>query len=71
MVEPNKIQETIHPADIVKVNDTTYLVDMGKNLTGWFEIIFPALQKSQRVEMIYADRIEENGEPPWQGQIDQ
>lgn len=71
MVEPNKIQETIHPVDIVKVNDTTYIVDMGKNLTGWFEIIFPTLQKSQRVEMIYADRIEENGEPAWQGQIDQ
>jgi alpha-L-rhamnosidase len=50
-VESNKIRETIHPAKIERLNDSTLLVDMGKCLTGWFEINFPDLEKSQEVVM--------------------
>ncbi|SFS76489.1 alpha-L-rhamnosidase [Porphyromonadaceae bacterium NLAE-zl-C104] len=69
-VESNKIRETIHPAKIERLNDSTLLVDMGKCLTGWFEITFPDLEKSQEVVMEYADHLNKNGELSKQGQID-
>jgi alpha-L-rhamnosidase len=62
MVEPNRIKETIHPVKIEKRNDSTFLVDMGKCLTGWFEITFPDLEKSQEIVLEYSDHLNENGE---------
>ncbi len=69
-VEPNRIRETIHATKIEKLNDSTFLVDMGKCLTGWFEITFPDLEKSQEVVMEYADHLDNNGELAKQGQTD-
>lgn len=70
MVEPNRIQETLKPVKIDKLNDSTYIVDMGKNISGWFEITFPKLEKTQRVELEYSDLIEDSGDLAWQGQKD-
>jgi len=70
MVEPNKIRETIHPIKIENLNDGTLLVDMGKGLTGWFEITFPDLENSQEIVMEYADHLKENGELATQRQKD-
>ncbi|WP_313381551.1 family 78 glycoside hydrolase catalytic domain [Proteiniphilum saccharofermentans] len=69
-VEPNRIMETIQPAKIEKLNDSTFLVDMGKCLTGWFEITFPDLEKSQEIVMEYADHLDNNGGLAKQGQTD-
>jgi alpha-L-rhamnosidase len=55
MVEPNVIADTLRPVSIVTIAPDTFLVDMGKNLTGWTEIHFPKLEKSQTVKMEYCD----------------
>uniref|UniRef100_UPI002635D898 alpha-L-rhamnosidase n=1 Tax=uncultured Proteiniphilum sp. TaxID=497637 RepID=UPI002635D898 len=70
MVEANRIRETIHPVKVENLNDSTVLVDMGKCLTGWFEITFPFLNKSQEIVLEYSDHLNENGEPANQGQMD-
>lgn len=70
MVEANRIMETIQPDKIERLNDSTYLVDMGKCISGWFEITFPPLQESSEIIMEYSDHLTENGELRGQGQID-
>ncbi len=70
MVEPNRIKETINPILIDKLNDSTLLIDMGKTITGWFEITFPSLKKGQEIVMRYADHLKDDGTIADQGQID-
>lgn len=70
MVEPNRIKETISPSTISRLNDSTWLVDMGKCLTGWFEITFPPLDESQMVVMEYSDHLNHQGLPVGQSQTD-
>lgn len=55
VVERNRIQQNITPVEIVKLEDKVYLVDMGKNLTGWITINFPALPKNHAVTLQYSD----------------
>ncbi len=69
-VEPNRIIEKIAPSTVERLNDSTYLVDMGTTLAGWFEIIFPPLKTGQQVVLEYADHLDENGELAHQGQVD-
>lgn len=69
-VEPNRIRETLHPIKIERLKDGTLLVDMGKCLTGWFDVTFSGLEKSQEIVMVYADHLDCNGEPVDQNQID-
>jgi alpha-L-rhamnosidase len=69
-VEPNRIMEEIFPSSVEKLNDSTYLVDMGTTLAGWFEITFPPLETGQRVILEYADHLDENGQLARQGQVD-
>ena len=69
-VEPNSIRETIHPARIEMLNDSILLVDMGKGITGWFDITFPALEEGQQITMVYADHLNTNGDLPNQNQVD-
>ena len=66
-VEPNRIVEEISPSTVQKLNDSTYLVDMGTTLAGWFEITFP-VGSSKRVVLEYADHLKDNGSwPPRSG----
>ena len=69
MTEPNRIQETIHPVMVSLMQDDTWLVNMGKALTGWFEIKFPPLQEGQEIVMEYFDHFADD-QPARQGQID-
>lgn len=69
-VEPNRIRETIHPARIEKLNDSVLLVDMGKGITGWFDITFPPLEEGTQITMVYADHLNTNGDLPNQNQVD-
>lgn len=57
-VEPNRIQETIKPLSVRPIGVNTWLVDMGKTLTGWAEIHFPVLQPGQEVIMEYCDHLD-------------
>ncbi len=70
MVEANLIRETLKPFKVTPLSEKTYLVDMGKNLTGWAEIHFPKLQKSQKVVMEYSDHLDTNGQFFDQHQVD-
>lgn len=61
MTEPDKIQTTFTPKSIIKLNDNTWLIDMGKALTGWFEINLPQLPANHEVRMEYSDYINKEG----------
>lgn len=37
-VQPNRVEETITPVAIEELSPEEYMVDMGTNFTGWFEI---------------------------------
>ena len=61
MVELNTIADTINPAAIISLSKDSFLIDMGKNLTGWVEIHFPELKKSQEIKIEYCDHLDNNG----------
>jgi len=69
MTEPNRIRENIRPKSIVPLEKDSWLVDMGKALTGWVEIHFPVLKEGQEIVLEYCDHLIE-GQPVNQGQID-
>jgi len=58
MVEPNRICETFTADSIIEISKDTYLLDMGKNLTGWIKVKFPVLQKGQEILMEYCDHLD-------------
>ncbi len=60
MVECNVIADTINPVAVIQLAEDTFLVDMGKNLTGWIEIHFSNLQKSQEITIDYCDHLKED-----------
>jgi alpha-L-rhamnosidase len=70
MTEPNRILETIPASSVTAISDTSLLVDMGKNLTGWIKIKFPILQKGQRITMDYCDHLDSAGNFEDKGQKD-
>ena len=55
MVETNKIQYAIHPATIKSLDNSSWYIDMGTNLTGWTKIDFPKLEAGQKVTIEYTD----------------
>lgn len=57
-VEPNRIQRTIHPKTIQALDCRELLVDMGTNLTGWFEIKLPGMIAGQNVLFRYFDTLD-------------
>ncbi|HPA87102.1 MAG TPA: family 78 glycoside hydrolase catalytic domain [Bacteroidales bacterium] len=70
MTEPNKVQERIRPLSVSRLEDGSWLVDMGTTLTGWFGISFPELQAGQKIEFSYCDHLDSNGGMVNQGQTD-
>jgi alpha-L-rhamnosidase len=70
MVETNRIIQTFKPDSIFPLDDTTWLVDMGRNLTGWIEIHFQELQPGQEIIMEYSDYMDKDGHPADQNQED-
>ena len=70
MAEPNRIWETVQPAGITKLAEKEFLVDMGISLTGWVEIHFPKLEKSQIITVEYCDHLDENSQFVDQRQTD-
>ena len=69
MTEPNRVHEMIQAKSIVSLGKDSWLVDMGKALTGQVEIKFPALKKGQEIVMEYCDHLAD-GRPVNQGQTD-
>lgn len=54
--------ETLKPQKIVKISEEKYLVDFGKNISGYVELK-AVIPDGKEVKLIYAERVFENGEP--------
>ncbi len=56
MVEPNRILETLHPVKIEATAAGGWLIDMGKNFTGWLELRLPSgMTAGKNLKIEYAD----------------
>lgn len=70
MTEPNKIKETIPVQHIRQLDQSTWLLDMGKVLNGWFEIYLPHAKEGEEILMEYTDYLDKDGNFLDQGQHD-
>lgn len=70
MCEVNKIHDTLQPVAIKKLGDGTWLVDMGRVQTGWFEMRMPTLPEGHEITMEYSDNLTKEGEFDKQGESD-
>lgn len=70
MCEPNRIQEVITPKSIEALGRDAWLVDMGKVLTGWFELSLPRLEEGHEVRITYSDFMNREGQMEEQGESD-
>ena len=70
MCEVNKIHDTLQPVSIKKLGDDTWLVDMGRVQTGWFEMRMPTLREGHEITMEYSDNLTKEGEFDKQGESD-
>ena len=59
MVELNQVTDTINPVAIVQIAEDTFIVDMGRTLTGWLEMNFDQLEKSQEIVIEYFDNLDD------------
>jgi alpha-L-rhamnosidase len=72
MVEPNRILETIKPVSVRKYIKGGYLIDMGRNFTGWLEFHLPGrLAEGTVVKLEYADTLRPENEPQTYNQRDE
>ncbi len=61
MVETNAIQDTLSPSAVIQTGKDTFLIDMGKNLTGWLDFNFNKLASAQEVKFEYCDHLTDEG----------
>ena len=64
MVEPNRIMETIKAVGVQPFADGGWIIDMGRNFTGWLEIKLPAIPKGTTVKLEYSDQLERDKPAP-------
>ncbi|MDR0348815.1 MAG: glycoside hydrolase family 78 protein [Tannerella sp.] len=57
MCEPNRIQETLSAESIMPLDSNAWLIDIGKVITGWFELQLPGLSAGHEVTVAYTDDI--------------
>ena len=62
MFPGNAIIAQLKPKTVEKRADGTWLVDLGRVITGWFQITMNGLEAGSEVRMDYADAIDEKGE---------
>jgi alpha-L-rhamnosidase len=64
MVEPNRLVETIKAARVAAYPQGGWIIDMGKNFTGWLEIRLPPIPKGTTVKLEYSDQMEPDKPAP-------
>lgn len=69
MCSANKIQETLTAKSITALGNNTWLVDMGKVLTGWFELQTPQLHEGHEITAVYSDFMKADGSIEEQGRV--
>ena len=57
MCEPNRIQEVLTPQNIRASGKDSWLIDLGKVITGWFELRLPQLPSGHEITVTYTDDI--------------
>lgn len=62
MVELNGLRRQLHPLSCKASGDSTWIYDLGTNLTGWTKIQFPPLEKGQKIRISYCDFLDDKGE---------
>ena len=55
MCELNRVVETLHPVAVYKVDDDSYIYDMGTCFVGFTEINMPAVKEGKKVTLHYED----------------
>ena len=53
----NKIIDTLEPASVTRINDSTLLLDFGRVLTGWFQAEYSPMAAGHEVIMEYLDHL--------------
>jgi alpha-L-rhamnosidase len=64
MVEPNRLIEPIKAVGVEAYPQGGWVVDMGKDFTGWVEIKLPAIPKGATVKLEYSDQLERDKPAP-------
>ncbi len=70
MVEPNRITQTLTAKNIKRLQDSVWLIDMGKATNGWLEVEFNGLRHKQELQLEYSDHLDKDGNFANQGQRD-
>lgn len=68
--EQNHIAESFNPVKTGRFPDGSIMVDMGRVLTGWFEMEMPLLPAGTEVKMEYSDNLLPDGNMDPQGEAD-
>lgn len=61
MNENIKVMNTLKPIAITKISGGRYILDLGQNIVGWFQIRVKGL-KGQQVKLRFAESLQNNGE---------
>ncbi len=64
MVEPNRLIETIKAVRVEAYPQGGWILDMGKDFTGWLEVKLPAIPKGATVKLEYSDQLERDKPAP-------
>jgi alpha-L-rhamnosidase len=64
MVEPNRLVETIKAVRVEAYPPGGWVIDMGRNFTGWLEIQLPVIPKGSTVKLEYSDQMEPDKPAP-------
>ncbi|MGO9258272.1 MAG: family 78 glycoside hydrolase catalytic domain [Bryobacteraceae bacterium] len=64
MVEPNRLVEAIQAVRVDAYPQGGWVIDMGKNFTGWLEIKLPPIAKGSTVKLEYSDQMEPDKPAP-------
>ncbi|MBI4910642.1 MAG: family 78 glycoside hydrolase catalytic domain [Acidobacteria bacterium] len=64
MVEANRIVETLPAVRVDTYPQGGYVIDLGKNLTGWLDVKLPAFPKGTVVKLEYSDQMEPDKPAP-------
>jgi hypothetical protein len=64
MVEPNRIVETIKAVRVDACPQGGWVVDMGKNFTGWLEIALRPAATRSTITLEYSDQMERDTPAP-------
>jgi alpha-L-rhamnosidase len=64
MVEPNRLMETIKAVRVDAYPQGGWIIDMGRNFTGWLEIQLPPAAQGSTIKLEYSDQLEPDKPAP-------